>query len=402
MSDKIPEGWDIKKLNDVATLIMGQSPKSNTYNQNKNGMPFFQGKADFDVKYPIIRHWSTSPTKIAPVNSILFSVRAPVGDVNLNNVEACIGRGLASILGTSIDNIFLYQSLIYLKVKFEMLGQGSTFEAINGNELKNFPLVCPPLLEQKKIASILTSVDEVIENTQKKINKLQNLKKATINDLFSKGIDHREFKNSKLGRIPKSWKIATMQQLIKKVVDNRGKTPPLSNEGRELIEVVSISKLHRFLDYNLAKKRVSEETYKTWFRNGHPKIGDILVPTVGLIGECSIVSEDRGCIAQNVVALRCSEDLLSNYLYWLMYSKYVLSEIGRVFMGAVQPSLKVPHLLDSLIPIPPIDEQRKIFETLNGIENTVIDNQKKIVSFKHLKKSLMQDLLTGKVRVQVN
>ena len=150
MSERVPEGWESKKLDDVATLIMGQSPTSDTYNDQEVGVPFFQGKADFGVKYPKIRYWCTSPTKIAPINSILFSVRAPVGSVNLNNVEACIGRGLASLSGQSVNNTFLYQSLIYLKDKFEALGQGSTFEAINGNELKEFPILSPPSQNKRK------------------------------------------------------------------------------------------------------------------------------------------------------------------------------------------------------------------------------------------------------------
>ena len=185
MSSVVPEGWDSKRLGDVASLIMGQSPTSDTYNDEKNGTPFFQGKADFGVKHPKVRYWCTSPTKIAPIDSILFSVRAPVGDVNLNNVEACIGRGLAAISGKTIDNTFLYQSLIYAKVKFEELGQGSTFEAINRNELKEFPLVCPPFPEQKKIASILISIEKTIEEKQSKLSQTQSLKKSLMQDLLT-------------------------------------------------------------------------------------------------------------------------------------------------------------------------------------------------------------------------
>ena len=183
--ERIPESWYSKRLGDVASIIMGQSPTSDTYNDNDNGTPFFQGKADFGVKHPNVRYWCTSPTKIAPVDSILFSVRAPVGAVNLNNVKACIGRGLASISGKSIDNTFLYQSLIHAKVKFEALGQGSTFEAINGNELKEFSLACPPLQEQKKIASILTSMDKNIEEKQRKLQQTQSLKKSLMQDLLT-------------------------------------------------------------------------------------------------------------------------------------------------------------------------------------------------------------------------
>jgi len=182
---RIPMSWEIKRIGDVASLIMGQSPSSDTYNQNKNGMPFFQGKADFGVKHPTIRYWCTSPTKVAPVDSILFSVRAPVGDVNFNNVKACIGRGLASILGTSVDNTFLYQSLIYAKGKIKALGQGSTFEAINSKELKELPLACPPLQEQKRMVSIFNSIDNQIDHKKQKLSQTQSLKKSLMQDLLT-------------------------------------------------------------------------------------------------------------------------------------------------------------------------------------------------------------------------
>lgn len=182
---RIPKSWEIKRIGDVASLIMGQSPPSNTYNQNKNGLPFFQGKADFGPKFPTIRYWCTSPIKIAPPVSILFSVRAPVGYVNLNNVKACIGRGLASILGTSINSTFLYHTLINAKEKLEALGQGSTFEAINNKELNEFPLACPQQQEQNKIAEILNSIDTQIEEKQEKLNKNKLLKKPLMQDLLT-------------------------------------------------------------------------------------------------------------------------------------------------------------------------------------------------------------------------
>ena len=298
---------------------------------------------------------------------------------------------------------FLMKSDLYM-TKYPALGQGSINRrmSISFRSLSELNIATPPLPEQKKIASILTSVDEVIENTQKQIDKLQDLKKATMNELLTKGIGHTEFKDSELGRIPKSWEIKTIRELIDKVVDNRGKTPPLSESGIELIEIASISKDNRFLNYRLSKKRVTEDTYHSWFRNGHPKVGDVLVPTVGLIGQCSIVREERGCIAQNLIGLRSSERLLGEFLYWVINSHYVLAEIQRVLMGAVQPSLKVPHLLDVSIPLPPISEQRNIINILHSIEDNVIDAQERVMKTKDLKKSLMQDLLTGKVRVTVN
>ena len=104
-------------------------------------------------------------------------------------------------------------------------------------------------------------MDDVIASTQKQIDKLKDLKKATMNELLTKGIGHTEFKESELGRIPKNWEVSTIGKILVKIIDNRGKTPPLSEEGRELIELASISKSQRFLNYNNSKKRVNENPF---------------------------------------------------------------------------------------------------------------------------------------------
>ena len=406
--------WQSLDLREFSRLTAGGTPSTNKKEYWSNGKIPWLSSGEVHKKrihnadgYITEEGLKNSAAKIIPKKTLLVALAGQGktrGAVAITEIETTTNQSIAGII---VDKEICNPDYLFfnLESRYEILRSisgGSGRAGLNLEILGNLDISLPPLLEQKKIVSILTSVDDVIEITQNKIDKLQNLKKAIINELMTQGIGHTEFKESELGRIPKNWEVSTIGKILVKIIDNRGKTPPLSEEGRELIELASISKSQRFLNYNNSKKRVNEEIYKNWFRNGHPQIGDILVPTVGLSGECSIVSEDRGCIAQNVIALRCSDKLLSNYLYWLMYSKYVLLEINRVLMGAVQPSLKVPHLLETRIPIPPVDEQVKIFETLNVIENSVIDNQKKIVSFKYLKKSLMQNLLTGKVRVKVN
>lgn len=408
MSEQVPEGWEIKRIGELGDIVTGFTP-STTDSTYWNGEIPFISPADFNGNLYVketnktVTRLGASKGRLLPEQSILVTCIGSLGGIAIASEECVTNQQInAVVTNNKIDARCTYYVILHNIGELERNSGTTTIPIINKTTFSEIRLPFPPLPEQKKIASILTSVDEVIEKTQSQIDKLQDLKKGTMNELLTKGIGHTEFKDSELGRIPKSWEVSTIRQLISKVIDNRGKTPPLGEEGRELIELASISKSHRFLDYNLSKKRVSEETYRTWFRNGHPEIGDILVPTVGLIGECSIVTEDRGCIAQNVIGLRCSDYMLGGYLYWMMYSEYVLSEIRRVLMGAVQPSLKVPHLLDARIPLPPMDEQKRILQILNTIEDAVITNQKKVGTIQSLKKSLMQDLLTGKVRVSVN
>ena len=100
--------WKECKLGDIAEINMGQSPKSEFYNQDKIGLPFLQGNRTFGLKYPYFDTYCSEPTKIAKHGEILFSVRAPVGDINIANDEICIGRGLCSINSKDKNNEFLY------------------------------------------------------------------------------------------------------------------------------------------------------------------------------------------------------------------------------------------------------------------------------------------------------
>ncbi|MBP98337.1 restriction endonuclease subunit S, partial [Candidatus Poribacteria bacterium] len=237
--------------------------------------------------------------------------------------------------------------------------------------------------------------------TESEISKLQDLKKGMMQQLLTQGIGHTQFKDSPVGRIPVGWEVKTLQNIIKKIIDNRGKTPPLSDTGYELLEVASITDNSRFPDFSTVRKFVDRNTYETWFRNGHPLIGDILVPTVGSIGQFAITRENRGCIAQNLVALRVNKFTDSTYTYYLLNGDVVESRISSILMGAVQPSLRVPHFMGISIPIPSLVEQQKIADILTSIDDSIQQQQRELQQTQNLKKSLMQDLLTGKVRVKV-
>ncbi len=127
---EIPMEWGIVKLKEIAQINMGQSPPSADCFDYKNGLPFFQGTAEFGTKYPTVNKWCNSPRKVAGRGDILVSVRAPVGDVNVAPEECCIGRGLAAIRGTKSESNFLYFVMNFVKNSLVQIGQGSTFEEI--------------------------------------------------------------------------------------------------------------------------------------------------------------------------------------------------------------------------------------------------------------------------------
>jgi type I restriction enzyme S subunit len=182
---EIPEGWNISKLAQVARITMGQSPPGDTYNEENKGMPFLQGKAEFGPIHPTHIKYTSKPLKIAKKDSILLSVRAPVGDVNIANINYCIGRGLASISSIAGNNLFLFYLLMFLKQNIEKEGTGSTFKAINKNKLQNLIIPDPPTEIQEKIASVLWTIDEKIEMEKSKKNSLNELFKSMLHNLMT-------------------------------------------------------------------------------------------------------------------------------------------------------------------------------------------------------------------------
>ena len=191
MSDvKLPDGWKADILGKIAEINMGQSPDSANVSENEIGKSFLQGCAEFGSKYPEVKYYCNSPKKIAENDSILISVRAPVGDTNLVNIEYCIGRGLTAIWSNKTNLTYLHNYLILTKAKLEKVSQGSTFLAINYSDLYNHKILLPKSLpEQKKIAEILTTIDSTIEKTEQLIDKLANIKKGLMHDLFTRGVD---------------------------------------------------------------------------------------------------------------------------------------------------------------------------------------------------------------------
>ncbi|HAD05370.1 MAG TPA: hypothetical protein DCF93_12380 [Desulfuromonas sp.] len=167
------------------------------------------------------------------------------------------------------------------------------------------------------------------------------------------------------------WREVPLRDLVDVVVDNRGKTPPIVENGYELLEVNAISQDKRTPDYSRVKKFVSGETYRSWFRKGHPLPGDILVPTVGTIGNVALVRESRGAIAQNLVSLRFKGEVDSSYIYYFLSSSLGKDMMLNLDIGGVQPSIKVPHLLDMVISIPGYIEQKLISSVLNSLDDKI-------------------------------
>jgi type I restriction enzyme S subunit len=174
-------------LGDISKIIAGQSPPSTTYNKNGEGLPFFQGKADFGELYPKTRIWCSKPQKIAEENDILISVRAPVGPTNICSQRACIGRGLSAIrAGEKADGKYLLYFLRKHEQKLASQGNGSTFSAITQEDIKRIRVPLPPLEDQKRIVTILDEAGALRQKRKQAMELIDHYLKSVFANLTKK------------------------------------------------------------------------------------------------------------------------------------------------------------------------------------------------------------------------
>ena len=174
------------RLDQICKLNMGQSPDSSSYNENKMGMPFFQGNADFGTLHPTIRIWCSAPTKVANPGDILISVRAPIGALNIANVKCCIGRGLAALTvdERKCKKAYLWHAIGSKVDELNSKGTGSTFKAISKNILAETEIPLPNLDMQTHIAAVLDKIDNLISFRKQQLARLDELVKARFVELF--------------------------------------------------------------------------------------------------------------------------------------------------------------------------------------------------------------------------
>ncbi len=396
-------------LDRVASITMGQSPDSKYYSNEEVGLPFLQGCAQFKERTPQPILFCSQAKKVASTGSILISVRAPVGKTNIADRDYVIGRGLAGILATGIDQGYLSYYLSYIEPTLRAASQGSTFEAINSGELNNWPIQFPgDQSEQAKIAEILSTVDRAIEQTEALIAKQQRIKTGLMQDLLTRGIDEQgnfrseethEFKDSPLGRIPVEWEIQPCIALCREIVVGIVIRPAqyYRSEGVPVLRSANIKENQITTEDLVFMSDKDNETLS----KSRLRTGDLVTVRTGYPGTTSVVPPELdGSNCVDIVISRPNhEKIRSEFLSIWVNSEYGKRQVLEGQGGLAQQHFNVREMRSLMVKTPDKDEQTRI-EDLLMLQHTVtgglIDKLEKLRS---LKTALMQDLLTGKVRV---
>ncbi|MEB7722025.1 restriction endonuclease subunit S [Staphylococcus equorum] len=304
------------KLGEISNINMGQSPKSEFYSEF-GGTPFLQGNRTFQHIYPLIDTYTNKITKLANKNDILFSVRAPVGDMNIAPVDLCIGRGLCAINSTNSNQEFLFYLLKSKLNELESHSTGTIFSSVNKKTLENFIVKVPSDSHQKNIGRLLSNLDKKIEINQNIIANLEELSQT----LFKRWFVDFEFPDenenpykssggkmidSELGEMPELWSVKNINELLKIYSGYAFKSKWWSDDGYNVIKIKDIN--NNSIDITGLDK--VNEIYVEKASNFKVYGGEILIAltgaTAGKLGivpklkELAFVNQRVGLITSNI------------------------------------------------------------------------------------------------------
>jgi len=406
----VPEGWENTYLKYIADVNMGQSPSSSTYNNENNGVEFLQGNADFQELYPIARTFSTDPKKMSKEKDILFTVRAPVGAMNISDKKYAIGRGLCAISATKYsDRFFLWYLMSVVKTELDTISTGSTYEAVSVEQVNNSIVVLPPLQEQQTIANYLDTatakIDTLIEKQTKLIALLKEKRQAVISTAVTRGLDNTvAMKDSEvewLGEIPEHWEAVSLKYISRITL---GKMLTSSDKGNMKLKPYLKAKNLRWMKVDV------RNTDNMWFSDDELKSlrlknNDLLVSEGGEVGRaCMWNNELDECYIQNSVN---RVQFTKRNPEFFLYQFFAAGHYG--YFDSIVNKISIAHLTkeklgDAKFVVTPIKEQEVIVNYLDDktskIDKLINKSTKAIDLLKEKRTALISSVVTGKIDVR--
>lgn len=388
MSSDLPEGWSISSLGEIAAINMGQSPPSSVVNDSGDGLPFIQGNAEFGARFPSPRLFCTDCPKTVDAGDILLSVRAPVGELNVAPKRLCIGRGLAGLRSINGDQDFFYYALGGLAPAFARLSQGSTFDAINGKDLRGIPLVLPPHYEQRRIAEVLRSVDDAIAAQSALCSHLRQVADDLADELYAREIADCDGELIAYGDACETVQVGIVVKPASYYVDDGG-VPALRSTNIK----------RNAIDYS-ALVQLSQEGHEI-NRKSALRAGDVVTIRTGEPGKTAVIADDApsplNCI--DIIFSRPKPALRPYFAAYFINSNTARFQIAAMQGGLAQQHFNVGEMKKLRMPLPNLARQDRIIEVMDAAWQSVRLEEAQLATLKSTKVALMSALLSGHVRV---
>lgn len=432
MTEHPPDGWRLEHLRDIARVVSGGTPSRYIHEFWLNGTIPWVTPTDLTAtpgrflsetcERITERGLQSCSATLLPIGTLLMTSRATLGEIRIATEEVCTNQGFKSLVPTNGTNgEFLFYQMLHNKERYQSLGIGSTFLEVNKKDTERFEILVASTGEQPRIAEILSTVDEAIEQTEALIAKAQQIKAGLMRDLFTHGLTSdgqlrpsrhdapHLYKESPLGWIPKEWETG---RLADRRTNGRPhlKTGPFGSslklehwveEGRPVITIGALGE-GEFLSRELL--HVSQKTAER-LRDYQLEVGDVVFSRVADVGRSAVIHDaQKGWImSSNLMRISLDRTRTSpDYLQAQLAYDSILRRQIRSSVNAGGRDVANGKIMNRLIFLwPPLSEQERIVARLNCLETSRFANLEHLDKLRMQKAGLMQDLLTGGVRVSV-
>ncbi len=381
---------EYKFLKDVCSINMGQSPDSKSYNDISDGIPFFQGNADFGERYPNVRVWCNAPTKIANAEDILISVRAPIGALNYAKEKCCIGRGLAAITPnkTMVSSEFIFWLLKGKNEELNSKGTGSTFKAISKKVLEEVKVPDISLEMQSEYALNLEKTYKIIQLRTQQLQSLDDLIKARFVEMFGEPIDN-----------PKQWKVKRLKE-ISTLITN-GNTPKGGSENYVDDGIIFLRSQNVWRNrIDLSDVAYIDEDTHQKMKKSTVNYKDILITKTGRIntensslGRAALYLGGNGTanINGHVYLVRLNDTVVPEYVVTILTGEAYRKYIRKVCVGGIDKrQINLDQVEDFPIIMPSKKLQQEFADFKTQIDKSKVVVQKALDEAQLLFDSLMQ------------
>jgi len=404
-SGAIPKEWKVKKIVDLFKIKTGTTPSTKQKKYWDSGhinwitpadMSKLNGRLFIENSERKVTEKGLKETNLTlmPNGSIMISTRAPVGYVAIVKGNATFNQGCKGLISKSIKEInpiFYTYYLLSKKSFLEHSSSGSTFKELSKKTLEDFIVLFPPLPEQNKIAEILSLVDQNIEEVDESITKTERLKKGLMQELLTKGIGHKEFKETEIYRIPKEWHMTNLGNIVKQ---KKEAVSPCNIKPTKYVGLEHINSG----DYRIRMWGDSSEVKSIKFQF---RAGDILYGKLRPYLDKAVIAEWEGVCSTDIIVLEAKKRINNIFILYLIHHPNTLRYAVSTSTGTNHPRTSWKMLSRLKVSLPSLPEQKKIAEILSVVERRFELLRNKKEKLGKVKKGLMNELLTGRKRVKV-
>jgi len=403
----LPTNWRTEKLSEITDVVGGSTPSTSNDAYWGGGIPWATPTDITGLTSNTISETAdtltqegleSTSTHLLPPNSVLMTSRATIGECAVNTVDMATNQGFKNFVpGEDIETWYLFYRMQQTKPFLESLGSGSTFDEVSKSVVKSVEIPVPTLPEQRKIATVLYTVDQAIEKTGQLINQYKRLKKGVSQELMKHGTRNPSLieTDSRFGQLPENWSI---ERLVD-VTDIVGRTEPPTDVDKYWNGDIPWAKPGDIRNLN---EPIISETEQTVTQAALEEVssnlvppGSVLLTTRATVGLCAVNEVE-------MTTSRAFKDLIPGDQLdtWYLYYRIAAMEdyLNRLGWGSTFTEVIKPVLENVTIPIPPLEEQREIGERLKSIDSAISKNIYMKEQYQRLKQGLMQDLLSGTVK----